>query len=102
MGQKRRQFSRDFKIEAVALLDRGDKPLPDVARELGVRVDSLRQWKLQAEGRAGLPATDVFPGNGRGTAQQEEIRRLRRELEAVKNERDFLKKAAAYFAKGSR
>jgi len=44
----------------------------------------------------------VFPGNGKLTSKDEEIRALRRQLEEVKQERDFLKKAAAYFAKGSR
>jgi transposase len=44
----------------------------------------------------------VFPGNGKLTSKDEEIRTLRRQLEEVKQERDFLKKAAAYFAKGSR
>ena len=102
MSEKRRQFSREFKVEAVRLASQGEKPLEQVARDLGVRSDTLRSWKKQAEGRAGLTSEDVFPGNGKLTSKDEEIRALRRELELVKQERDFLKKAAAYFAKESR
>lgn len=102
MAGKRRQFTREFKLEAVRLATSGEKPLEQVARDLGVRADTLRNWKKQAEGRAGLASTDVFPGNGKLTSKDEEIRALRRELELVKQERDFLKKAAAYFAKESR
>jgi transposase len=102
MASKRRQFSREFKAEAVGLIMGSTKTLAQVARELGVRADTLRNWVQQAEGRAGLSAEDVFPGNGKRTSQDEELRRLRRENEQLRQERDFLKKAAAYFAKGSR
>ena len=102
MAGKRRQFTREFKLEAVRLATSGEKPLEQVARELGVRSDTLRNWKKQAEGRAGLGGEEVFPGNGKLTSRDEEMRALRRELELVKQERDFLKKAAAYFAKESR
>jgi len=102
MAEKRRQFTREFKLEAVRMVTSGERKLEELARDLGVRPDMLRGWKKQAEGRAGLKADDVFPGNGKLTSKEEEIRTLRRELEEVKQERDFLKKAARYFAKGSR
>jgi transposase len=102
MSQKRRQFTREFKLEAVRLASSGEKTLEQVSRELGVRSDTLRTWKKQAEGRAGLTSQDVFPGLGKLTSKDEEIRVLRRELEVVRQERDFLKKAAAYFAKDTR
>ena len=102
MSSKRRQFSREFKLEAVRLLKAGERPLAQLARELGVRTDTLRSWSEQASGRVGMSAGDVFPGNGKRTTQEEELAALRRELELVKQERDFLKKAAAYFAKESR
>ncbi|MDQ3308523.1 MAG: transposase, partial [Gemmatimonadota bacterium] len=78
------------------------KPLAQVARELGIRPEMLRTWRRQAESRAGLAPGDVFPGNGKLTSQEEQIRRLRYELEQVKQERDFLKKATVYFARESR
>lgn len=99
MGEKRRQFSREFKIEAVRLASESDRPLAQVARELGIRPGMLRRWREQLEGR---DPTDVFPGNGVLSTQDAELRRLRRELEQAKQENAFLKKAAAYFARESR
>ena len=99
MGAKRRQFTLEFKLEAVGLATDSDKSVTQIARELGIRPEMLRTWKRQAESRVGLRETDVFPGNGKLTSDQEEIRRLRRELEQAKQENAFLKKAAAYFAK---
>ena len=54
--------------------------------------DLLRNWRQQMEGREGQPATDVFPGHGRLPNQDEEFRRLRREVETLRQERDFLNK----------
>jgi len=102
MAGKRRQFTREFKLEAVRMITSGERRVEELARDLGVRADILRGWQKQAEGRAGLTKEDVFPGNGKLTSKDEEIRDLRRQLEEVTQERDFLKKAAAYFAKGSR
>ena len=99
MGEKRRQYTKEFKLEAVRLAEESKKPLSQVARELGIRADMLRAWKRQVEG---VGSQDAFPGNGTLPGTEEENRRLRRELEVVRQERDFLKKAAAYFAKGSR
>ncbi len=102
MADKRRQFTREFKLEAVRMIASGERKVEELARDLGVRADILRGWQKQAEGRAGLTKDDVFPGNGKLTSKDEEIRELRRQLEEMTQERDFLKKAAAYFAKGSR
>lgn len=96
--QKRKTFSREFKLEAVRLLDRGDRPAADIARELGIKRNQLykRQEQISAKGEA------AFPGKGRRTPDQEvEVARLKREPERVKEERDILKKAAQYFAKES-
>ena len=102
MAEPRRQFTREFKLEAVRLATLGEKPVAQVARELGILPHLLRNWRRQVEGRAGQPETDVFPGNGQLPSQEEELRRLRREVETLRQERDFLKKTAAYFAKESR
>jgi transposase len=102
MNGKRRQFTPEFKLAAVRLANESEKPLSQVARELGIRLDMLRTWRRQAESRAGITPGDVFPGNGKLTSQEEEIRRLRRELEQAKQENAFLQKAAAYFARESR
>jgi transposase len=99
--QTRRQFTQEFKLEAVRLAALGDRPVSQVARELGIRPDMLYQWKRQAEGRAGHGAVEVFPGNGKLTSPDEEIRRLRREVARLREERDILGKATAFFAKGT-
>ncbi len=102
MATTRRQFTSEFKLEAVRLVTEGGRSIPQAARELGIRPDMLRNWKRQAEGRAGFSPSDVFPGSGHQTSQEEELQRLRRENERLRQERDLLKKAAAYFAKDVR
>jgi transposase-like protein len=92
---KRKRFSREFKREAIRLLDAGQKPAADLARELEVRRNQLYKWKEQLMKHGG----GAFPGYGKRAGSADEAARLRRELERVKEERDILKKAAAYFAK---
>ena len=92
---KRKSFSPEFKREAVRLLETSQKSSADLARELGVRRNQLYKWKEQLS-QCGAGA---FPGSGRGSGSNDEVARLRKELEQVKEERDILKKAAAYFAK---
>jgi transposase len=99
MSQRRKKYSREFKEEALRLVDEGNKPLTQVARELGIRPDLLQSWKSR---RAAVATPEeAFPGNGVATGEAAEIRRLRRQLEQMRQERDFLKKAAAYFAQES-
>jgi transposase len=102
MAEPKRKFTPEFKLEAVRLAATSDKPLAQVARELGILPNLLRNWRRQIEGREGQPPADVFPGHGRLPIQDEELRRLRREVETLRQERDFLKKTAVYFAKESR
>ena len=98
----RRQFTLEFKLEAVRLGARGDRTVSAVARELGIRPEMLRQWTRQAKTPADLGGTEVFPGNGKLPSQDEEIRRLRRELAQTREERDILGKATAFFARSPR
>jgi len=102
MAEPKRKFTPEFKLEAVRLAAAGDKPLAQVARELGILPNLLRNWRRQVESQAGQQTTNVFPGHGQLSSQDEELRRLRREVESLRQERDFLKKTAAYFAKESR
>jgi transposase-like protein len=92
---KGESFSPEFKREAVRLLQSSQKLPADLARELGVRRNQLYKWKEQLEQRG----AGAFPGKGRRGTAGDEVARLKRELEQVKEERDILKKAAAYFAK---
>jgi transposase len=99
MSRKRKRYTREFKVEALRLVRESGKPVAQVARELGIQAYLLRSWKRSVENGA-VPEA-AFPGNGVVTGDAAENRRLRRELEQVTKERDFLKKAAAYFAQES-
>jgi len=92
---KRKGFTAEFKREAVRLLETSEKQPSDLARELGVRRNQLYKWKDQLSRRG----KNAFPGHGHRSASSDEVTRLRQELVQVKEERDILKKAAAYFAK---
>ena len=92
---KRKKYTSEFKREAVRLMESSEKPSSDVARQLGVRRNQLYKWKEQMDKRG----AEAFPGKGKRSSQGDEVSRLKRELERVKEERDILKKAATYFAK---
>ena len=96
MASTRRRFTAEFKAEAVRLLATSGKSVAQISRELGVNEQTLYRWKRQATSSDG---NGVEPGH---FGQQEEIRRLRRELDRVTEERDILKKATAFFASQSR
>ena len=98
MRKARQLFSREFKLEAVRMMDEGKKPAAEIARELGIRRNQLYKWKEKTE-KHGIKA---FPGSGRPAAKgtvEEENRRLKEELSRVKEENEILKKAAAFFAR---
>lgn len=93
---KRKTFSKEFKLEAVRLLEQSDKSPNEIAIDLGVRRNQLYKWQSQLKEHG----DDAFRGAGRRPLDQsDEVARLRKELAEVKQERDILKKAAAYFAK---
>ena len=96
----RRQFTREFKLEAVRMVIDGGRAPSAVARELGIRPDMLRHWRRQF---GAARAAAAAPGEtGTVVSQDEEVRRLRREVERLTQERDFLKRATGFFAKESR
>lgn len=91
----RRKFTREFKVEAVRMIVEQGLSASEVGRDLEIHPNMLRQWKRQlaAEG------PEAFVGNGNLPTEQEELRRLRRENQRLRMERDILKKATAFFAK---
>ena len=97
MAVQRRKYTKEFKLEAVRRVESGE-PKAEVARALGIHVNMLGGWVRQYR----TEAAEAFRGNGKLTSQDEEIRRLRRQLAEVTDERDILKKATAYFARTSR
>ena len=94
----RKQFTPEFKREAVQLLDSGSRPASELARELGVRRNQLYKWQREFQARG----PGAVPGSGPRKERTTEIARLKRELARVTEERDILEKAAMYFAKESR
>ena len=101
----RRDFDAAFKIEAVRRMQERlalDVPLNKIAQDLDVRPEQLRLWERQLTNGGVRPSRPVAPADGGVLSAEEEVRQLRRELETVKQERDFLKKASAYFARESR
>ena len=98
MYKKRKQYTRDFKLEAVRLTEEKGRTVASVARELDINATMLQSWRkkfLEHE-------QDAFPGQGRLHPKDEEIRQLRRQLADVTEERDILKKAIAVFSRRPR
>lgn len=98
MGKKYRHFSREFKRDAVELVTEKKMPVSKVAEELDIHPNLLHLWKRKflKEGEK------AFNGKGRIAPEKAEIRRLRKDLERIKEERDILKKAVAFFSKQKR
>ncbi len=96
MPKTQRTFTREFKMEAVQLLQASEKPLAHIARDLGIAESTLHHWrKLFSE-----QGEQAFPGSGHQSPQEEEIRHLKRENEVLRQERDVLKKAIGIFSRG--
>ena len=88
------RYTNEFKLEAVRLLKEGGKPASEIAMQLGIKRTLLYRWRDQLNGGK------AFRGPGRPKADQmSELARLRQENKELKEERDILKKAAAYFAR---
>lgn len=88
MEKPKRIFDAEFKREALRLVETSGKPLAQVARDLGISDNTLQGWKQQAQ----MHGQNAFPGTGHQTPQEEEMSRLRRENDILRQERDILKK----------
>jgi transposase len=92
---KRRHFTREFKLTAVQLVTEKGMPVGKVARDLDIHPNLLHLWR-----RNFLKEGDkAFTGKGRIKPENAELRKLRKELEKVREQRDILKKALAVFSK---
>ena len=89
-------YPPEFRAEAIRLVRAGDRTLPEIANDLGVSAQSLRNWVKQAD------LDDGRRNDGLTTEDRAELSRLRRENRLLREERDILKKAAAFFAKETR
>lgn len=92
MPRTRPPYAPDFRTEAVRLVKDSGKPVSQIAKDLGVSYETLRQWVRQAE-------VDGGEREGLTTDERQELLRLRRENWVLREEREILKKAAAFFAK---
>lgn len=95
MEVRRRRFDKQFKLDALRKVQESERPVASIARDLGIHPNVLYKWRdnLLAD------PEHAFPGKGKLKPEDEEIRRLRREVENLKEERDILKKALAVFSR---
>ena len=95
MNAHKKRYDAEFKREAVRLADNMERGDSAIERELGLYQGAIRTWRKALSS----DPVDAFPSTGHMKPAEEEIRRLRRELEDVRQERDILKKAMAIFTK---
>jgi len=95
MDRKYRTYTKEFKLEALELLEHSDKSASELERELGITTGMLLKWRQRY--KVGKETHNLEPSDQ--SAEQTELRRLRRELARVTEERDILKKAIAIFSK---
>jgi transposase len=93
-GRTRRRFTREYKAEVVRLCQQPGKTPHGVAAELGLSASAVSSWVRQAEVDAGGGAAGALT-----TAEREELAALRREVRTLRQEKEILKRAAAFFAK---
>ena len=103
MTTKYKRYTQEFKLEAIRLMSETDKPVVQLARDLGIRVNQIYKWKKQLEDKSTnafsrtrkvLNATET-----KASDKDVEIQELKQRIERLEAEKDILKKAAAYFAK---
>jgi len=97
--QEQHIYTREFKLEAVRLSESSEKSVAQIARDLGVPERVLYRWRHELREPANHHER-AFPGKGHQSGLEEENRRLRRELDLLKQERDILKKAVGIFSRG--
>ena len=95
MAKPQPSYTKEFKQEAVKLVETSNKSKSEIARDLGISDSALSKWCKEF----GNNGDNAFPGKGHQSPLEEEIKQLKRENEILRQERDILKKAAAFFAK---
>jgi len=93
--RSRRSFTEEYKAEVVALCRSSEKSMSEIARDLDLTESSVRRWVSQAE-------IDAGHKEGLTSSEREELVRLRKEVRVLREERDILKRATAFFARETR
>jgi transposase len=95
MPKGQRTYTYEFKLEAIRLVQTSGKGVSQIARELGIADSTLSHWcqRYRQQGE------HAFPGSGHQTPQEEELRRLKRELDVMRQEHDILKRALIVFSR---
>lgn len=96
--KKTKSYPEAFRREAVRLADQPDRTAADVARELGIHVGQIYNWRAQFN-KLSKGQFTVADGTNYSKSESAEVRRLKKRIAELEQERDFLKKATAYFAK---
>lgn len=89
-------FTKEFKLEAVHLVQTSAKPMTQIAQGLGIANSTLHHWRQQLTEHG----TQAFPGSGHQLPQDKELRRLKQKLEITRQERDIFKKPISIFSRG--
>jgi transposase len=99
--KKTKAYPESFRREAVRLADQPDRTAADVARELGIHVGQIYNWRTQFN-KLSKGQFTVADGTNYSVEEKAEIRKLKKRVAELEQERDFLKKATAYFAKADK
>ena len=95
MGQHKRSYSTDFKLEAIRLYESRDRSMRQIEEALGISAGLLNKWRAQQRD----DGQQAFVGKGHQTELEEELRGLKRENEVLRQEREVLKKALVVFSR---
>ena len=93
--RKRRKFSKEFKLDVIHMVKLGEKSVRELSKELDIHDVTLYSWLRKHK----EDQEEAFPGEGKSKASDEELRKLRKQLSDVTEERDILKKAISIFSK---
>ncbi len=100
MAEKRKTYTREFKVEAVRLLETNGKSGHDIEKDLGIEAGQIYRWRTQLAQKAGGTGIWAFPGNGK--LRDEELSELCRVNKNLREERDILRKAVAIFSRSQK
>jgi transposase len=95
MADRRRRYTREFKLEAIRLSQEPGVTLTELAKDLGIRSEMLYRWRKEAN----RDPAQSFPGEGSLKERDQELEKLRKQVTRLKAENTFLKKVSEYFVK---